>query len=241
MNRARKTRLGQVLVGLMVGTLGTVACKSDSPEPPPPAEPTPMAEPGIAPTTPEPAIRTEAEMTPVEKEEAGRILTEIHQVNALEMEAAKLAQTKARTEEVKDYAEALLEDHQKADQKVIEFAQEHEITLAAAGTTAGKPTEAHLTAQARSTLAKLTQAKPRRFEGVFLTAMVKSHQKTADKLTEVHGKVANEDLKSLVEEVKGSVQEHLEKARELQNKNDGKQAAGSTSARTQGRRVQQNR
>lgn len=240
------TRTRQILVAVLAGAIGTAfACRNERTQEVPPDEPTPTptTEPGVAPTTTEPGEPgTEAmgEMGAADRQEAGRILTEIHQINAMEMEAGKLALTKARSEEVKDFANSIIEDHREADQKVVEFAQEHDITLSAGGAMAGEPSAAHLTAEAQSTLDRLNQAKPKQFESVFLTTMMEGHQRAVDKLQAAQSQVTNEDLRSLIGEVRSTVEGHLEKARELQEESG--QAATPTSPRTQqGRRPQQNR
>ena len=53
----------------------------------------------------------------------------IRMINATEIAAGRLAQEKGTSDEVKDFGRKLVEDHQTADKKLVEFANKHNIML----------------------------------------------------------------------------------------------------------------
>jgi predicted outer membrane protein len=61
--------------------------------------------------------------------EAKRVLSDLHKVNALEVTVGKLAQDKGSTEAIRSYGQQLVDDHQAADQRIMSFAQSHDIAL----------------------------------------------------------------------------------------------------------------
>jgi putative membrane protein len=219
-----KRAVDALLIGLVV-SLG--ACKNDSS--PPASTPLP---PAPAQTANQPMAGKD--MSAEERGTAERILTTIHQVNALEIEAAKVAKTRTRTDDVKDFADTLADNHKDADDKVIGFARDHNLSLAAAGVTADKVGKQTLSEDARKTLADLNRAKPRDFDRTFLTKMVDGHEKALQTLKSSDSQIHADELKSLVNGVESTIQKHLDKARDLQSR---LHSAAGAAARTQGRRT----
>jgi predicted outer membrane protein len=91
----------------------------------------------------------------------------------------------------------------------------------AASDAAPVTTPMELDAQGKRTLAKLEKLEGVKFEKAYLTDMVNGHKKTAAKLKTAEKRAQNPDLKTLIGDLRTSVETHLEKAKELQK-------AGST-------------
>jgi predicted outer membrane protein len=223
---------------------------------------------GVPPSAP--AGTTASTLSPAESKSAKRILTDIHNVNALEITLGRLAQQKAESQTIKDYAQQLITDHESADRKVLDFANTNNILLTAnmpataapgttasdagtrtgtmgttgtgttaganpaattgntpatAGTTpgaasdAGRASDASLTeldAAGRRAVTKLEKLEGAKFEKAFLTEMVKGHSKTLGKLKGAEKQAKNTELKTLLGDLRTSVQMHLDRAKELQ-------------------------
>jgi predicted outer membrane protein len=94
-----------------------------TPTPPPPS---PTGTTGTTTATSAPAGGT---LTASEQKQAKRVLNDIHNVNALEITLGRLAQQKAESQAIKDYAQMLVTDHESADKKVMDFASANSIML----------------------------------------------------------------------------------------------------------------
>jgi predicted outer membrane protein len=229
-----------------------------------------------------------ARMPAAEAQQARRVLTELRQHNAKEIEAGKLASMRAQSENVREFGQRLVQDHQEADKKIIEFAREHNLMLgptaeadsaeqpdraarqpeqmgngtpqgAAEGnnerygrqpgqanetgrpTTEPRPTEADqqrqrdqrqaegqlLTPQDQQALARLRRLRGPEFDRQFMTMMTQDHQRTLERLRSAREQAQNEDLRSLLGEIEGTIQSHHERAteitRELQAEQPGRQ------------------
>jgi predicted outer membrane protein len=67
-----------------------------------------------------------------EKQQAQRTLADLHKVNTLEITLGRLAQDKAQTPAIKEYAQLLVTDHESADKKVVDFATAHDLVITSA-------------------------------------------------------------------------------------------------------------
>jgi predicted outer membrane protein len=74
-------------------------------------------------------------LTDKESKQAKKVLTDIHNVNALEITLGRLAQQKAESQSIKDYAQMLVTDHEAADKKVMDFASANNIMLTSLSST----------------------------------------------------------------------------------------------------------
>ena len=200
-----------------------------------------------------------AALSPAESRSAKQVLTEIHKVNTKEIALGRLAQTKAESQAVKDYAQQLVSDHESADKKVMDFATSKNIMLAttvgtvreqpttatdvgvrtgtgttgtatattgtgagvATGSTTASATDANagadqLDPEGRRVYSKLDKLEGPKFEKAFLTEMVRGHSKTLAKVKGAEKRAQNAELKLLLGDISGSVQMHLDKAKELQ-------------------------
>lgn len=225
-----------------------------------------------------------SQLSASDRRQAEEILGFLHRNNVKEIELGKLAQVRSQNEQIREYGRTLVEEHQKADQRIIEFARENNLTMAKAGqamtppgatgqqpsptaepraqepgqqsgesmaqrqppgtTGQAQPQDqqpaagAMLGAEGRQALAKLRGLRGQAFDRQFITMMVQDHQKAVERVRQTEQQVQHEGLKSLLGEIGGSLQEHLEQARELQQQVGVAQTSGEQQERPaqQGRR-----
>jgi predicted outer membrane protein len=120
------------------------AAPTPTPVPPPPSPTGTTGSPHGTMGTP-PATGTASAggtLTPSEQKQAKKVLNDIHNVNALEITLGRLAQQKAQSQPIKDYAQMLVTDHESADKKVMDFASTNSIMLSANVSGIGQPSTA---------------------------------------------------------------------------------------------------
>lgn len=139
-----------------------------------------------------------------------QLLTKLHMVNEMEIQAGELAQQKGQSPEIREFGRHLAEAHRDADERVQNVAREHQITLSEPSETSKQD------AAKRDVMAKLHQAEGREFDRVFSAAMVDGHQRTITDLNRAQLNVTNGDVKDLVRETLPVLQDHYERAVKLQ-------------------------
>ena len=124
-----------------------------------------------------------------------------------EIQLAQLALEKARTKGVKDLAQKILDDHQKANSELAKIATTKGVTL---------PDSTALTDKASE--AKLKAYSGMHFDQAYVSGMVDNHK---DAITLFQKEAANgsdPDVKQFASSTLTALQEHLTTAQELENK-----------------------
>jgi putative membrane protein len=131
---------------------------------------------------------------------------------------------------VKSFGKMLVEDHQKADQKVVELAAKYNVVLPGAmplpdksksaggemPTTGEAPPPVTLDAEGKKIAAKFRVLRGTKFDREFATKMAEGHQKALDLIKGARDKIGNDDFKSVLGDIQASVENHLEHAKKLQ-------------------------
>jgi putative membrane protein len=141
------------------------------------------------------------------------VLKKLHEANLEEIDLGKLAQDKGASEQARSFGKTLVDDHQKADDKVTDLAKKWGVDLTAVRVDAQK-------------VDKFRSLSGADFDRQFGLAMVKGHAKVIDMVKKAQ-KQGDPDLSALCDELLPRLQEHHRLAKEL--------AAGG-GARTMGRR-----
>lgn len=186
-------------------------------EPPPPASPAPMAEPApmaapadtapAEPATP-PAAPAEPAMEPLSD---AQIVMIADVSNSAEIETSKLAQTKAKDAKVKKFAAMMVKDHGAAQKKQATLVKQAKITPAES------PLSTGLKSEADSGMQSLKDAKGADFDRAYVALQVKLHQDTLDALDKrLLPSAQNPELKTLLTEMRATVEAHLAQVKELQ-------------------------
>jgi putative membrane protein len=184
---------------------------------PPPADPTPASDPATDPIT-DAAVPTHANTdAPPPAAEApqlsdAEIAAIVRAVNSGELDQAKLAKSKAKNKEVKEFAAMMVKDHTamlKSGDAVFKKAalepKENEIS-------------AHMTDEGRVTFDKLnTTAKGAEFDRAYIDAQVTAHTQVLEAIdTKLLPSVQNADLKTELESARPKIEAHLGQAKDIQ-------------------------
>ncbi len=131
-----------------------------------------------------------------------KILKEMAQANIDEIGAAKLAQSKSQNDQVKSFAQQMIDDHTKALNDVQQVAQQKGVTL---------PTEPD--AKHKAMTAKLEAMTGAAFDKAYMSqAGVSDHKAVHGKLMSAEKKAKDADVKGLAEKMLPVVEQHLKSA-----------------------------
>ena len=135
---------------------------------------------------------------------------EIAQANMAEVQAGKLAQSKASSNDVKKFAQHMVDDHSKMLKEQETMAQSKGVALPK------EPGKAE-----KSALKKLQSESGAQFDKSYMQQMVKDHEK-ALKLVQDTAKTAKDaELKQAAEKAAPEVQQHLDMAKQLASQKSG--------------------
>jgi len=147
-----------------------------------------------------------------------KMVTDMAMANMAEIELARTAQTKSQNEQVKNFAQQMIDDHTKALNEVQQLAQAKGVTL---------PAELGRTHKAKAD--RLGRLSGEEFDRAYMAqAGVEEHKKTHDKLSQVQARAKDPDVKALAARTLPIVDQHLNSAQQLHKST----AVGSS--RTQG-------
>ena len=132
---------------------------------------------------------------------------EIAQANMAEVQAGKLAQSKASSDEVKKFAQHMVEDHGK-------MLKEQETMAQAKGVSLPKdPGKAE-----KSALKKLRSASGEQFDRGYMQQMVKDHEKALKLVQDTAKGAKDPELKHAAETAAPEIEKHLEMAKQIAGK-----------------------
>jgi putative membrane protein len=152
-------------------------------------------------------------------------LEKLHATNQAELQMAQLGAQNAQSPEVKQFAEQMQNDHQRADQKLTQTAQSAGVT-SLEGETFQKESE-----KAKKEMEKLQSKTGADFDKAFMTRMVKDHEnavKEAEKAAKDAKKANQTELASYLEQSHNGMKGHLQHAKQIQKSLDqrGEQRQG---------------
>ena len=134
------------------------------------------------------------------------ILERIHLANLKEIEAAKIAEDKASSTEVRAYADQLIEDHTSADQMVTATAQKIGARLR------DTASERRKTANGKSAEQKLSSANGAQFDRHFLEQTSADHKKLMSELKQARDDASDDDIEALIDKIMPILQQHQDLA-----------------------------
>ena len=123
------------------------------------------------------------------------ILERIHLANLKEIEAAKIAEAKASSTEVRAYADQLIKDHTSADQMVTATAQKMGARLRDTATNRGKSTNGKQAEQ------KMSTANGAQFDRLFLEQTSADHKKLMTELKQERDDASDDDIEALIDKI----------------------------------------
>lgn len=171
------------------------------------------------------------------------VLGFIHQANQNEIALAKLALQNSNSDQVKAFANRMINEHTQADNQVVAFADSHNISLPSAaeikavrerqadrqelanrskeiGSETGEYAFYNVGTggsgfQVQATIDKLSSLKGPDFDREYAQAVVKDHQLVVDGLTNARAKITDPDEMKLIDQLLPTVKQHLSSARQL--------------------------
>ncbi|HEU4536114.1 MAG TPA: DUF4142 domain-containing protein, partial [Polyangiaceae bacterium] len=128
-----------------------------------------------------------------------------------EIDAGKLAQTKAKDGRVKKFAAMMVSHHGDAKKKQDKLLTKEKLAPAES------PVSAKVKSDSESAVASLKSATGVEFDKAYIDSQVKMHEDTLNALdTKLLPNVKHADLKAQLQEFRPKVEEHLKQAKELQ-------------------------
>lgn len=139
------------------------------------------------------------------------IASVIHEVNAGEIAAGKIAQTKASNADVKAYAREMVAAHSAMDRKGVKITGD---------STASTATMRDSVVNANKAVSSELQSagSGAAFDRAYLDSQVQAHQNTLNFLQQAQNQAQNAGLKQMITAAIPDVQQHLDRARALQSK-----------------------
>jgi putative membrane protein len=151
--------------------------------------------------------------------DTGAFVDNLVQGNSYEIEAAKIAEQKSRSPEVKGFARMMVSDH-----TALGVAAEPVIAKA------GKTPPAQLDQRRQGLLDNLRAAGSREFDKTYIDQQVAAHKETLTLVTGYSQSGDDAGLKDLAAKAAPTVQAHLDKAQSLQGELTGGGPAGNPAA-----------
>lgn len=151
-----------------------------------------------------------------------KLVTQLAQANLAEIEAGRIAQGKTQNEQVRNFAQQMIDDHTKALQDLQQLAQAKGVTLPAETDSKHKKTAQRLSALSGDEF-------DRRY---IAQSGVSDHKKTHSLLQRIESRAADPDLKALASKLIPVVDQHSNTVQQLSA--SAGRGAGSTSSGTSG-------
>jgi putative membrane protein len=139
------------------------------------------------------------------------IVNVIHEVNAGEIAAGKIAQTKATNADVKAYAREMVQEHTALDKKGAKISGQQGAANAAIRDSVVNANQA-MSSQLQSANSGAD------FDKAYIDGQVQGHQNALSFLQAAQNQTQNADLKKMIDAAIPDVQKHLDRARSLQSK-----------------------
>lgn len=127
--------------------------------------------------------------------------------NAFEMDSSRMAVEKAQDEEVKEYAEMLIADHEKAGEELLSVVDQAGLNT---------PVPEGVDAKHKEMIEKLQAASGAEFDQVYIEMQVQAHEEAVE-LFESYAETGDQELlKEFASSNLPKLQEHLEEAKKLE-------------------------
>ena len=161
-----------------------------------------MAPPALAQDTQQP--QTQSDQMQVAQEDRD-FAAEAAQGGLMEVRLGELAQQQAKSTEVKDFGQRMVDDHGQANDKLTQIAEQKGIEL---------PQD--LSEDAQATYEELQQKSGAEFDESYMDGMVGDHEDAVAAFEDYVENAKDPELRSFAEETLPTLKEHLEQAKQTQ-------------------------
>lgn len=147
------------------------------------------------------------------EEDTRNFVEEAASSSMMEVELAQLAQEKAQSQDVKDYAQMIENDHKQANDRLRSIAQNKNITLPAG------MKEDH-----REEIEDLRDKSGQEFDQEYMDKMVSEHEDDISKFEDMREDVQDTELRSWIDNTLTTLREHRDEAERIKERiggNDG--------------------
>jgi putative membrane protein len=121
-----------------------------------------------------------------------------------EIEGAKVALEKGTSQDIKDFAQRMIEDHRAANQRLRDLARQKDLEMS---------DDASLMAQAKTMILQLREGES--FDKAYANNQVQAHQETIELFRNYVRHGDDQDIKAFAEETLPTLEEHLQQAKKL--------------------------
>jgi putative membrane protein len=135
-----------------------------------------------------------------------------------EVQLAQMAQQKASSQEVKDYARKLEQDHSQANEKLKAIAQQRQVQL---------PTDL---GEHQQMISKLSNLSGDEFDRAYMRMMVQDHKKDIKEFQRESNRSIDSDLKEFASTTLPTLQQHLQSAEQINGSTRSRKADHSSSS-----------
>jgi putative membrane protein len=139
-------------------------------------------------------------------------MEDVTRENNSERALAKLAETRAQSDDVKSFARAVVTDHAKVDAGLMGLASKKGVDLA------DLVDHDEVTSGQQHTIARLSKLKGAEFDREFMAQMVKDHRDDVELFDKQLAKIDDADLKGWTEQTRDALRGHLKMAEDIQNR-----------------------
>ncbi|HEX7336004.1 MAG TPA: DUF4142 domain-containing protein [Gemmatimonadales bacterium] len=147
---------------------------------------------------------------------ANAFVTQVAAANLMEVRLGQLANTKAQTPSVKQFASKMVNDHTQMQQTWMNVARKH-----------GAPFNARYTPEQQAEVTRLSKLSGAEFERAYMDLMVQDHQKNVAAFQSQGRAQRSEDVRELVERDLPALQEHYNLATRIRAEVSGDVAAAN--------------
>lgn len=134
---------------------------------------------------------------------------------AAEVEMGKIAAEKAKDPDVKAFGQQMVDDHSKANEKLMSVAKDESLTL---------PSEPN--AKQKAMCSRLKALSGAAFDRAYVNSMVKDHTEDVQEFTKESTSGADPKIKDFATETLPVIQGHLDKIKSIQAKMGGSSMKG---------------
>jgi putative membrane protein len=138
-----------------------------------------------------------------------KVLSMLHMDNQMEMQAGLLAEQKATSPQVKEFAQHIVRDHRETDQQIQSIARKAGLSVVDPDIAKKKR------AEQQKILEKLAKAEGQDFDKTYTALMADAHGKAISALKKEREKVQNPELQALLDKTLPVLEQHKSRAEEL--------------------------
>lgn len=140
-----------------------------------------------------------------------KMLDQLARTNMAEIEAAKIALNKSKDEQVRNFAQRMVDDHTKAQDQLKDLAQAKGVSM-----------PANLSSQQKSEINKLSALSGDKFDKTYLSrGGVADHRQAHELLGRIEKQAKDADLKALAANQMPTINEHWKLAKQAKIENAG--------------------